>query len=109
LLLRGGIDAIVFEGAPHTGGRAHYAQFLLGRDVFQKTFDLIETLGLSHKVIPIRQTVGQLYHGRVYHHHVASASGLLHFKGLNLLDKVLLPKMSFFCRAIVRSWISNVH
>ena len=91
-----GIEAVVFESASRTGGRALGAPFLLGPDVFRQTFALFEELGLSSELLRIRQTVGQLYRGKVYHHHVASATGLLHFKGLNLFDKALLPKMALF-------------
>ena len=46
-------------------------------------------------MLPIAPVAGQLYNGRVYRHRVASATGLLHFKGLHLLDKAMLPKMAF--------------
>jgi protoporphyrinogen oxidase len=36
-----------------------------------------------------------VYRGRVYHHRVASATGLLSFKGLGLTDKALLPRMAY--------------
>src|SRR5262245_48469414 len=100
-----GIGAIVFEKASECGGRAvteHYegflldagAQYLLGPEVFSTTFALIRELDMEPQLLPIQPIAGQLYKGRVYHHRVASATGLLHFKGLNLLDKALLPKMA---------------
>src|SRR4029077_8877073 len=38
---------------------------------------------------------GQVYKGKVYHHRVASATGLLTFKGLNIADKAMLPRMAY--------------
>src|SRR5262249_49597919 len=67
---------------------------LLGPEVFSTTFKLIDEVGLSAGLTPIEPIAGQLYKGRVHYHRVASAAGLLHFKGLNVADKILLPKMA---------------
>jgi protoporphyrinogen oxidase len=95
----------VFEKSPRPGGRVLVeehdgflldagAQYLLGPDVFKNTFGLIRDLDMSADLTPIQPVAGQLYKGSVYHHRVASATGLLHFKGINILDKALLPKMA---------------
>src|SRR5207302_1502581 len=47
------------------------------------------------EIIPIGPYAGQVYKGRVHRHRVASATGLLSFKGLNLADKALLPRMAY--------------
>ena len=94
-LKRQGIDATVFESAAQPGGRGSTALYLLAPDLFRNTFRLIQDLGLSADVIPIAPHAGQVYKGRVYHHRVASATGLLSFKGLNFADKVLLPRMAY--------------
>ena len=94
-LKRRGIEATVFEASPRPGGRTRVerkdgflldagAQYLLGPEVFRTTFDLIRDLGMSDNLVPIPPIAGQLYKGKVYHHRVASSTGLLHFKGLNV-------------------------
>jgi len=93
-LKRRGIEATVFESAPSCG-RDVAALYLLGPDLFQNTFRLIGDLGLTDDVIPIQPHAGQAYRGQVYRHRVASATGLLSFKGLNILDKALLPRMAY--------------
>ena len=90
------MDSAVFEASPEPGGRSDAgAPFLLDRDLFRNTFQIIEELGLSSLVLPISPHAGQVYKGKVYHHRVASAAGLLRFKGLNLADKALLPRMAY--------------
>jgi oxygen-dependent protoporphyrinogen oxidase len=99
------IESVVFEASNSAAGRSAIqhrdgftldagAQYLLGPEVFRSSFDLIRELGMGEELVPIQPFAGQLYKGRVYHHRVASASGLLHFRGLHLLDKALLPKMA---------------
>ena len=94
-LRRRGIDATIFESAAETGGRDGGAFYLLSPDLFRNTFQLISDAGLSAEIIPIRPHAGQIYKGRIYRHRVASATGLLSFKGLNLIDKALLPRMAY--------------
>jgi protoporphyrinogen oxidase len=67
----------------------------LAPDLFQNTFELIKQLGLAGDTISISPHAGQFYKGRVYHHRVSSATGLLSFKGLGLMDKALLPRMAY--------------
>jgi len=94
-LQRRGIDSTVFESAVRLGGRDFAALYLLAPDLFRNTFRLISDLGLTGDVIPISPHAGQVYKGRVYRHRVASATGLLSFKGLNFADKALLPRMAY--------------
>ncbi len=94
-LKRRGVDATVFEAASNPGGRAGAAPYLLAPDLFRNTFQLINDLGLSDEVISISPHAGQVYKGRVYRYRVASAAGLLSFKGLNIADKALLPRMAY--------------
>jgi oxygen-dependent protoporphyrinogen oxidase len=94
-LKRRGIDTTVFESAAKPGGRDASVLYLLGRDLFQNTFGLIGDLGLADDVISIPAHAGQAYKGRVYRHRVASAAGLLSFRGLNIADKALLPRMAY--------------
>jgi len=100
-----GIESVVFEASDTARGRARAerhdgftldvgAQYLLGPEVFHATFELIRNLGLADDLVSIPPIAGQLYRGKVFHHHLASATGLLHFKGLHLVDKILLPKMA---------------
>src|SRR5262249_24530792 len=99
------IDAVVFESSERAGGRSSVehsdgftldvgAQYLLAPQAFRTTFALIHELGISNHLLHIDPVTGQLFKNRVYHHRVESATGLLHFKGLNLLDKAMLPKMA---------------
>jgi protoporphyrinogen oxidase len=83
-LRRRGIEAIVFESAPRIGGRNASALYLLPPDLFQNTFRLIQDVGLTEEIIPIDPHAGQVYKKRIYRHSVASAAGLLSFKGLNV-------------------------
>jgi protoporphyrinogen oxidase len=94
-LRRRAVDATIFESKEHPGGRDGAAFFLLAPDLFEKTFEVINVVGLSGEIIPISPHAGQLYKGRVYHHRVASATGLLSFKGLGFMDKALLPRMAY--------------
>jgi protoporphyrinogen oxidase len=94
-LKRRGIKSTVFESRPRTGGRDTAALYLLAPDLFRDTFQLIRDVGLASDVISISPHAGQAYRGRVYHHRVASATGLLAFKGLGLTDKALLSKMAY--------------
>ena len=94
-LKRRGIESTVFESGTKAGGRDAAALYLLAPDLFRDTFALLGNLGLADEVIPISTHAGQLYKGRVYHHRVASAAGLLAFKGLNIADKALLPRMAY--------------
>jgi protoporphyrinogen oxidase len=90
-----GIPSTVFEACDEPGGRCSAGPYLLGREAFTNTFRLADVLGLGEALIEIPPVAGQLYKGRVYHHHVSSASGLLSFKGLNLADKLMLSRMAY--------------
>src|SRR5262245_39091718 len=68
---------------------------MLDPDLFRNTFQLIKDIGLSGEILPISPHAGQFYKGRIYHHRVASTTGLLSFKGLNVVDKALLPRMAY--------------
>jgi protoporphyrinogen oxidase len=94
-LRRRGIDSTVFEMRSNLGGRDTAGLFLLSPDLFRNTFQLIRDIGLAEDLVSIPPHAGQLYKGRVYHHRVASATGLLSFKGLRLSDKALLPRMAY--------------
>jgi protoporphyrinogen oxidase len=94
-LKRRGIGSTVFEARSNVGGRDAAALFLLSPDLFRNTFQLIRDLGLGHDLISISPHAGQVYKRRVYHHRVASATGLLSFKGLHFSDKALLPRMAY--------------
>ena len=94
-LARRGVDATVFERTSRPGGRDAASFYLLAPDLFRHTFQLIDDLGLSAEIIPIEPRAGQAYKGRVYHHRVTSATGLLSFKGLGIVDKALLPRMAY--------------
>jgi protoporphyrinogen oxidase len=93
-LKRRGIEPAVFEASGTPGGRDAAALFFLSPDLFRNTFKLLHELGMAGDIVDIPPHAGQLYKGRVYHHQVASATGLLSFKGLNIADKVLLPRMA---------------
>jgi protoporphyrinogen/coproporphyrinogen III oxidase len=90
-----GIDTTVFDAASKTRGRHTAAFYLLAPDLFRNTFQLIDRVGLAGEIIPIPPHAGQVYKRRIYHHRVASATGLLSFKGLNIVDKALLPRMAY--------------
>lgn len=94
-LKRRGIESTVFELHSSLGGRAAAALFLLSPDLFRNTFQLIRDIGLADDLVSIPPHAGQVYKGCVYHHRVASATGLLSFKGLRLSDKALLPRMAY--------------
>lgn len=94
-LKRRGIDPVVFELLPKAGGRENSALFFLAPELFRNTFQLIRDAGLADEIISIAPHAGQAYRGRVYHHRVASATGLLSFKGLGFTDKALLPRMAY--------------
>jgi protoporphyrinogen oxidase len=94
-LQRRGVNATVFEATARTGGRDLAAFYLLAPDLFRHTFQLIDEIGLGSEIIPISPHAGQFHKGRVYRHRVSSAAGLLSFKGLNLMDKALLPRMAY--------------
>jgi len=94
-LKRRGIDAVVYESSEAGGRSSAGVPYLLGRELFRNTFRLIDELGLSSAVVPIQPYAGQVYRGKIYRHRVASATGLLRFKGLNLADKALLPRMAY--------------
>ncbi len=94
-LKRRGIESLVFEAAAQAGGRDAAVPFLLSPDLFRNTFKLLDEIGLSADILQIPPQAGQVYKGRVYHHRVASATGLLDFQGLNLADKMLLPRMAY--------------
>ena len=94
-LKRRGIESTVFESRPRTGGRDTAALYLLAPDLFRDTFQLIRDVDLAGDVISISPHAGQAYRGRIFHYRVASATGLLAFKGLGLTDKALLSKMAF--------------
>ncbi len=94
-LKRRGIDSTVFESTAAPGARDSAAFYLLAPELFLNTFQLIEDVGLQDEVIPIAPHAGQFYKGRVYRHRVASATGLLSFKGLNFADKAMLPRMAY--------------
>jgi oxygen-dependent protoporphyrinogen oxidase len=93
-LKRRGIESIVFEAAAYAGGRDEAAPFLLSPDLFRHTFKLLDEIGLAGDLLEISPHAGQVYKGKVYHHRVASATGLLTFKGLNIADKIMLPRMA---------------
>ena len=101
-----GMEAVVFDASPLQGGRARTehsdgftvdagAQYLLDPELFRNTFRLIRDLGLSSDILPIAPHAGQVYKGKIYRYSVASALGLLKFKGLNIADKALLPRMAY--------------
>jgi oxygen-dependent protoporphyrinogen oxidase len=94
-LKRRGIESTVFESQQRAGGRDTAAVYLLAPDLFRYTFQLIGDLELSDDILTISPHAGQVYKGRIYHHRVASATGLLAFKGLSLADKALLPRMAY--------------
>jgi oxygen-dependent protoporphyrinogen oxidase len=94
-LRRRGLDATVFEASADPGGRTVGAFYLLPPQLFRNTFQLIDDAGLRGEIVPIPPHAGQLYKGRVYHHRVSSAAGLLSFKGIGLIDKALLPRMVY--------------
>ena len=94
-LKRRGIESTVFEAREKPGGRDGSVLYFLAPDLFRNTFQLIRDLELSGDVISITPHAGQLYRGRVYHHRVASATGLLAFKGLGITDKALLTRMAY--------------
>ncbi len=94
-LKRRGIEPVVFESAARAGGRDEAAPFLLSPDLFRNTFKLLDELGLAGDLLQIPPHAGQVYKGKVYHHRVASATGLLSFRGLNIADKVMLPRMAY--------------
>jgi protoporphyrinogen/coproporphyrinogen III oxidase len=94
-LHRRGIDSIVFESGARPGGRDNAVLYLLAPDLFRNTFLLIDQLGLRDEILPISPHAGQVYKGRIYHHRVASAAGLLSFKGLRFTDKAMLPRMAY--------------
>jgi oxygen-dependent protoporphyrinogen oxidase len=94
-LKRYGIPSTVFEANRTCGGRCPAAAYLLGMDLYLNTFNVIQSLGLRNDLIEIRPIAGQYYKGRVYHHRVSSATGLLGFKGLNIADKALLSRMAY--------------
>ncbi len=91
-----GADVVVFEAASRPGGRSDAGvPYLLSPEVSRNTLKLIEELGIANEVIPIEPHAGQVYKGKIYRHRVASATGLLRFKGLNIADKALLPRMAY--------------
>jgi len=94
-LKRRGIESTVFESQQRAGGRDTAAMYLLAPDLFRHTFQLISDLELAGDILAISPHAGQVYKGRIYHHRVASATGLLGFKGLGLVDKALLPRMAY--------------
>ena len=94
-LKRRGIDSTIFESAARSGGRDIASLYLLSPDLFRNTFQLIRDLELIDDVIPISPHAGQVYKSRIYRHRVASATGLLSFKGLHIADKALLPRMAY--------------
>jgi protoporphyrinogen oxidase len=95
-LKRRGIEPVIYESSPLAGGRVDAGvPYFLGRELFQNTFRLIDELGLTSAIVPIAPYAGQVYRGKIYRHRVASATGLLRFKGLNLADKALLPRMAY--------------
>ena len=93
-LNRRGLACTVFQPQPQQA-RHTAASYLLAPDLFRNTFQLIHDLGLTREVIPISPYAGQVYKGRIYTHRVASATGLLKFKGLHIVDKALLPRMAY--------------
>jgi protoporphyrinogen oxidase len=94
-LKRRRIESTIFDSAPRPGGRDTAALYLLPPDLFRNTFQLIKDVGLTEDIISISPNAGQVHKGRIYRHHVTSATGLLSFKGLNLIDKALLPRMAY--------------
>jgi len=89
------MDATVYESTERAGGRDIASFYFLEPDLFRNTYQLLKDLGLSGETLPISPHAGQLYKGRVYHHRVTSATGLLSFKGLKIVDKALLPRMAY--------------
>ena len=94
-LKRRAIEAVVFEAAEQAGGRDGAALFFLSPDLFRNTFKLLDDLGMAGDILEIPPHAGQVYKGRIHRHRVASATGLLGFKGLNIADKILLPRMAY--------------
>ena len=94
-LHRRGIDSVVFESETRPGGRDNAVLYFLATDLFRNTFLLIDELGLRDEIVSISPHAGQVYKGRIYHHRVASAAGLLSFKGLGFADKAMLPRMAY--------------
>jgi protoporphyrinogen oxidase len=94
-LQRRDLDVTVFESSREPGGRDVAAFYLLAPELFRNTFRLIDDTRLRGDVIPISPHAGQAYKRRVYYHRVSSATGLLSFKGLGLMDKALLPRMAY--------------
>lgn len=94
-LKRQGVESLVFEAAVKTGGRGEAAPFLLSPDLFRNTFKVLEELGMAGDIPEIAPHAGQVYKGGIYSHRVASATGLLAFKGLSIIDKMLLPRMAY--------------
>jgi protoporphyrinogen oxidase len=94
-LKRRGIRSTVFESNPNGSRRDQAVLFFLAPDLFRNTFQLIRDVGLGDGIISIPPHAAQVYRGRVYHHRVASATGLLSFKGLRLTDRALLPRMAY--------------
>ncbi len=86
---------MVFESSAKVGGRDSAALFFLSPDLFRNTVQLVRDVGLADDIIPITPQAAQVYKGRVYHHRVASATGLLSFKGLGIADKALLGRMAY--------------
>src|SRR5437016_13453966 len=95
VLKRRGIETVGFVAAGQAGGRDGAALFFLSRDLFRNTFKLLDDLGMGGDILEISPHAGQVYKGRVHRHRVASATGLLGFKGLNIADKILLPRMAY--------------
>jgi oxygen-dependent protoporphyrinogen oxidase len=94
-LKRKGIRSTVFESRPDGSSRDQAAFFFLAPDLFRDTFQLIREVGLADAIISIPPHAAQVHKGRIYHHRVASATGLLSFKGLRITDKALLPRMAY--------------
>jgi protoporphyrinogen oxidase len=97
-LKRRGIASTIFEAQSDPGGRSASALFLLAPELFRNTFRLIRDIDLAGDIISIPPHAGQLYRGKIYHHRVASAAGLLSFKGLRFADKALLPRMAYLLK-----------
>src|ERR1044071_10037443 len=83
-LKRHGLAATVFEASHESGGRGGAGPYFLGREPYANTFRLVEDLGLGADLIEISPIAGQYYKGRVHHHRVSSAAGLLGFRGLTI-------------------------
>jgi protoporphyrinogen oxidase len=94
-LKRRGIRSTVFESNPDGNRRDQAALFFLAPDLFRNTFQLIRDVGLGDRIRSIPPNAAQVYKGRIYHHRVASATGLLSFKGLGIADRALLPRMAY--------------